>query len=153
LSSDPESSITDPWIGSDEGIDLDEIAQTAQPLINPLEERTSLTEASLGDLDLRQEGESLSLMQDDTVLLTAVNGHVEAPEQVSPEAAEALQGWVKEHVWMWREVPIAAAIPENNFDRETVEDTLKADTASPLKEPTVQAGYQAHSSTKSQQNS
>jgi hypothetical protein len=105
----------------------------------------------LGNLDLHQEGEFLSLVQDDTVLLTSVNGHVEAPEQVSPEAAETLQGWVKEQVWMWREVPSAAAIPENNFDLEpTVEDTLKADTASPLKEPTVQAGQPSDSSTKPQ---
>jgi hypothetical protein len=151
LSPDPESSITDPWIGEDEVVDLDAIAQFAQSLIDPLEERALLTEASLGDLDLRQEGEFLSLVQGDTVLLTGVNGHVEASEQVSPEATEILQGWVKEQVWMWREVPRAAAIPEKSFNREpTVEDTLEADTASPLKEPTVQADQSSESSTKPQ---
>jgi hypothetical protein len=112
--------MTDPWIGSDEGIDLDEIMQTAQALVNPLGVQTSLTEASLGDLDLRQEGESLSLMQDDTLLLTAVNGQVEAPEAVSPQAAEALQGWVKEHVWVWREVPIEEAIPAGDVDAKSM---------------------------------
>jgi hypothetical protein len=34
----------------------------------------------------------LSLMQDDTLLLTAVNGQVATPEAVSPQAAESLQG-------------------------------------------------------------
>lgn len=69
-------------------------------------------------------------------------------EQV-PEATETLQGWVKEQVWMWREMPITKAIPEASFDREpTVEDNPKADTASPLKKTTVQAGQSDDLSTK-----
>ncbi|NJO47296.1 MAG: hypothetical protein HC835_17690 [Oscillatoriales cyanobacterium RM2_1_1] len=148
---DPESPITDPWIGLDEVVDLDAISQVAQSLIDLFGEQAPLTEASLGDLDLRQEGRSLSLVQDETVLLTAINGHVEAPEQISSEAAETLQGWVKEHVWTWREVPIAAAIPENNLDlKPTVEEIPKVNTASPSREHPIQAGQSNETSIKSQ---
>jgi hypothetical protein len=135
LSSDLERQMTDPWLGLNEVVDLDAITEAAQALINPLGEQVSLTEASLGDLDLHQNGNSLSLAHDDTVLLTSVDGHIEASERVSPETAETLQGWVKEHVWVWQEVPFEAAIPEERFEPQSVpEEAPGAGVDLPVKE-------------------
>ncbi|MGB3491231.1 MAG: hypothetical protein WBA57_00780 [Elainellaceae cyanobacterium] len=147
-----EGQITDPWLGLDEVVDLEAIAQITQTLIDPLGEQTPLTEASLGDLDLRQDGEFLSLMQDETVLLTAVNGRVESPEQVSSQATETLQGWVKENVWVWREISLTEAVPESNFEaKSTANVASKAGVDLPPKESSVRVSSPSESPQKLQQ--
>lgn len=106
----PET-IADPWLA--EPPNLETIAQVAQTLIDPLGDSAPLTDAMLGDIHLHQTDTTLTLLQDSTPLLTAAAGQVETPEAVSPEATATLQGWVKEHVWIWQEQPVVEVAPES----------------------------------------
>jgi len=107
----PETAIEDPWLGSSEVVDWKSVVEAAQNLIDPLGEGVSAIAATLDDIDIRQKDSVLNLLQNDEVLLSAVDEQIQTPAEVAPQAQATLKGWVKDEVWVWRELPIHEVTP------------------------------------------
>lgn len=99
-----ESSVQAELSSSDIVMAARRVAQAAEGLMNPLwQEKPATTVAEIGSYKLHLDRDTLTVSQDENVLVQIVDGQIQLSQEVTSEDVQAFEGWARNGDGVWEE--------------------------------------------------